>query len=176
MNLTLGLGVAPQTGVRTSVARFEHWAAVPDSPIRAIRHQPARDGEFADIPQNAAPVLRKALEARGIPRLYTHQAEAFEHCIARKNVVVVTPTASGKTLCYNLPVFQRLIDEPGARAMYLFPTKALAEDQLHEFQAAVNAMGSDIRAFTYDSDTQIGRASWRERVEISVVAVSLKKK
>src|ERR1035441_1428282 len=167
MNLTLGLGVAPQTGVKTSVARFEQWAAVPDSPIRAIRHQPAREGEFADIPPNAAPVLRKALESRGIPRLYTHQAEAFEHCIAGKNVVVVTPTASGKTLCYNLPVFQRLIDEPGARAMYLFPTKALAEDQLHEFQAAVNAMGSDIRAFTYDGDTpQDARRAIRERANV----------
>ena len=167
MNLTLGLGVAPQTGVKTSVARFEQWAADPDSPVRAIRHQPAREGEFADIPQSAAPVLRKALEARGIPRLYTHQAEAFEHCISGKNVVVVTPTASGKTLCYNLPVFQRLIDEPGARAMYLFPTKALAEDQLHEFQAAVNAMGSDIRAFTYDGDTpQDARRAIRERAHV----------
>ena len=108
MNLTLGLGVAPQTGVKTSVARFQQWARDPDSPIRAIRHQPARDGEFSDIPQNTAPALRKALEARGIPRLYTHQAEAFELSTGGKNVVVVTPTASGKTLCYNLPVFQRL--------------------------------------------------------------------
>jgi DEAD/DEAH box helicase domain-containing protein len=167
MNLTLGLGVAPQTGIKTSVARFEQWAAIPDSPIRAIRHQPAREGEFVDIPQSAAPVLRKALESRGIPRLYTHQAEAFEHCAQGKNVVVVTPTASGKTLCYNLPVFQRLIDDPGARAMYLFPTKALAEDQLHEFQAAVNAMGSDIRAFTYDGDTpQDARRAIRERANV----------
>ncbi|MGD0300634.1 MAG: DEAD/DEAH box helicase [Bryobacteraceae bacterium] len=167
MNLTLGLGVAPQTGVKTSVARFQQWAAIPDSPIRAIRHQPAREGEFADIPLNAAPVLRRALESRGIPRLYTHQAEAFEHCVAGKNVVVVTPTASGKTLCYNLPVFQRLIEDPGARAMYLFPTKALAEDQLHEFQAAVNAMGSDIRAFTYDGDTpQDARRAIRERAHV----------
>src|SRR5208282_3385259 len=167
MNLTLGLGVAPQTGVKSSVARFEKWAADPDSPIRAIRHQPAREGEFADIPQNVAPVLRKALEARGIPRLYTHQAEAFEHCTAGKNVVVVTPTASGKTLCYNLPVFQRLIEDPGARAMYLFPTKALAVDQLHELQSAVDAMGSQIRAFTYDGDTpQDARRAIRERANV----------
>ena len=131
MNLTLGLGVAPQSGVNVSIARFQKWAADPDSPIRAIRHQPAREGEFADIPEGTAAILRKALEARGIPRLYTHQAEAFELSSKGKNVVVVTPTASGKTLCYNLPVFQRLIEDPGARAMYLFPTKALAEDQLH---------------------------------------------
>jgi len=167
MNLTLGLGVAPQTGVKTSVARFQQWARDPDSPIRAIRHQPARDGEFSDIPQNTAPALRKALEARGIPRLYTHQAEAFELSTGGKNVVVVTPTASGKTLCYNLPVFQRLTEDPGARALYLFPTKALAEDQLHEFQAAVDAMGSDIRAFTYDGDTpQDARRAVRERANV----------
>src|SRR5271168_111010 len=168
MNLTLGLGVAPQTGVKTSVARFQQWAMDPDSPIRAIRHQPAREGEFADIPESTAPVLRKALEARGIPRLYTHQAEAFELSTEGKNVVVVTPTASGKTLCYNLPVFQRLMEDPGARALYLFPTKALAEDQLHEFQAAVDAMShqnaSPIRAFTYDGDTpQDARRAIRER-------------
>src|SRR5271168_3244553 len=167
MNLTLGLGVAPQTGVKTSVARFQQWAMDPDSPIRAIRHQPAREGEFADIPESTAPVLQKALEARGIPRLYTHQAEAFELSTEGKNVVVVTPTASGKTLCYNLPVFQRLIEDPGARAMYLFPTKALAEDQLQEFQSAVNAMGSDIRAFTYDGDTpQDARRAIRERANV----------
>jgi DEAD/DEAH box helicase domain-containing protein len=167
MNLTLGLGVAPQSGVNVSIARFQKWAADPDSPIRAIRHQPAREGEFADIPESTAPILRKALEARGIPRLYTHQAEAFELSSKGKNVVVVTPTASGKTLCYNLPVFQRLIEDPGARAMCLFPTKALAEDQLHEFQAAVDAMGSDIRAFTYDGDTpQDARRAIRERANV----------
>ena len=82
-------------------------------------------------------------------------------------MVVVTPTASGKTLCYNLPVLQRLIEDPGARAMYLFPTKALAEDQLHEFQAAVDAMGSEIRAFTYDGDTpQDARRAIRERANV----------
>ena len=86
---------------------------------------------------------------------------------AGRNVVVVTPTASGKTLCYNLPVLNRLIADPGARAMYLFPTKALAEDQLQEFQAAVDAMGSEIRAFTYDGDTpQDARRAIRERANV----------
>ena len=139
----------------------------PDSPIRAIRHQPAREGDFADIPEFTAPALRNALEARGILRLYTHQAEAFELSTQGNNVVVVTPTASGKTLCYNLPVFQRLMEDPGARAMYLFPTKALAEDQLQEFQSSVDAMGSDIRAFTYDGDTpQDARRAIRERANV----------
>lgn len=168
MNLTLGLSdVAVRGGVDTAVARFEEWMAVPDSPIRAIRHQPAREGEFAEIPGGVAEPLRIALERRGIERLYTHQAEAFDLCSGGRNVVVVTPTASGKTLCYNLPVLNRLIADAGARAMYLFPTKALAEDQLHEFQAAVDAMGSEIRAFTYDGDTpQDARRAIRERANV----------
>ena len=124
-------------------------------------------GRVCRHPDSVAPALRDALVARGVPRLYVHQAEAFEQCATGKNVVVVTPTASGKTLCYNLPVLQRLIDDPAARAMYLFPTKALAEDQLHEFQAAVEAMGSPIRAFTYDGDTpQDVRRAIRERANV----------
>ncbi len=82
-------------------------------------------------------------------------------------MVIVTPTASGKTLCYNLPVLNRMLKDPGARAMYLFPTKALAEDQLQEFQAAVDAMGSELRAFTYDGDTpQDARRAIRERASV----------
>src|SRR5580700_4500469 len=175
MNRTLGLAESPDLfgiarrngGIEISVARFEQWMALPDSPIRAIRHQAAREGEYAEIPASVAPALRDALIARGIPKLYVHQADAFERCVAGQNVVVVTPTASGKTLCYNLPVLQRLIEDPNARAMYLFPTKALAEDQLHEFQAAVDAMGSEIRAFTYDGDTpQDARRAIRERANV----------
>ena len=155
------------SGVETSIARFEQAMAVPDSPIRAIRHQPERPGEYEPIPDGVALILRQTLESRGIPQLYTHQADAFRRSAEGKNVVVVTPTASGKTLCYNLPVLQRLLEDPGARAMYLFPTKALAEDQLHEFQAAIDAMGSDIRAFTYDGDTpQDARRAIRERANV----------
>ena len=173
MNLSLGLsegaafGVARRTGIETSVARFEQWMADPDSPIRAIRHQPAREGEFAPIPASVAPAVRAMLEARGIPRLYTHQAQAVRLALEGKNVVVVTPTASGKTLCYNLSVLERITAEPGARAIYMFPTKALAEDQLHELQSALDAMGSTIRAFTYDGDTpQDARRAIRERANI----------
>ncbi|MBX5495953.1 MAG: DEAD/DEAH box helicase, partial [Bryobacteraceae bacterium] len=141
--------------------------ARPDSPVRAIRHQPAKAGEFAEIPAAIDPRLRQALESRGIGRLYVHQAEAFELVHAGRNVVVVTPTASGKTLCYNLPVLNRLLQEPEARAMYLFPTKALAEDQLHELQAAIDESGAQIRAFTYDGDTpQDARKAIRERANI----------
>src|SRR5579872_2295816 len=173
MNLSLDLsasaapGIARCSSVETLVARFEQWMADPDSPVRAIRHQPAREGEYEPIPESVALAIRSMLEARGIPRLYTHQAEAVRLCLEGKNVVVVTPTASGKTLCYNLPVLQRIMDDPGARAIYMFPTKALAEDQLHELQAALDAMGSPIRAFTYDGDTpQDARRAIRERANV----------
>jgi DEAD/DEAH box helicase domain-containing protein len=174
MNLSLGFPdpaqermIARRSGLEGAVARFEQWMADPESPIRAIRRQPSREGEFSDLPPTVAAPLKRVLEQRGIGRLYTHQADAFQLAAAGKNVVVVTPTASGKTLCYNLPVLNRLIQDPGARAMYLFPTKALAEDQLHEFQAIVDAMGSEIRAFTYDGDTpQDARKAIRERANV----------
>ena len=122
-----------QSGLSGAIERFEQWMTDPDSPVRAVRRQPARPGEFAEFPETLAPALQNALTARGIARLYTHQAEAFSHAVAGRNVVVVTPTASGKTLCYNLQVLNGLLADPHARAMYLFPTKALAGDQLVEF-------------------------------------------
>jgi DEAD/DEAH box helicase domain-containing protein len=173
VNLSLKLtdgpafGVARRTNIESSVARFQQLMADPDSPIRAIRHQPAREGEYDEIPESVAPAIRSMLESRGIPRLYTHQAESIRSTLDGKNVVVVTPTASGKTLCYNLPVLQRITEEPGARAIYMFPTKALAEDQLHELQGALDSMGSDIRAFTFDGDTpQDARRAIRERANV----------
>jgi DEAD/DEAH box helicase domain-containing protein len=133
--------------------------------VRAIKK--AKAGEFAAFPHALAPALGKALVARGVTQLYSHQAEAFTHSAAGKNVVVVTPTASGKTLCYNLPVMDGLMRDPHARALYLFPTKALAEDQLHEFQGALDASGSDLRVFTYDGDTpQDARRAIRERANV----------
>jgi len=159
--------LAKRTGLAGAIGRFEEWMANPDSPVRAIRHQPARPGEYVDFPETLAPQLRQALAARGIRQLYSHQRAAFEHAGGGRNVVVVTPTASGKTLCYNLPVLERLIADPGARAMYLFPTKALAEDQLQEFQAGVDAAGAGLRAFTYDGDTpQDARRAIRERANV----------
>jgi len=174
MNLTLGFPepaqekiLARQSGLSGAIERFQQWMADPDSPVRAVRHQAARQGVFVEFPQALAPSLQKALVSRGIDSLYTHQAEAFSHAAAGRNTVVVTPTASGKTLCYNLPVLNGLLADPNARAMYLFPTKALAGDQLVEFQKAVDAMGSDLRAFTYDGDTpQDARRAIRERANV----------
>jgi DEAD/DEAH box helicase domain-containing protein len=174
MDLSLGfpefnsnIALASKPSLDAVVARFRKAHQEPDSPVRAIHHQPAAEGSFADIPGAVDARLKAALERRGVARLYTHQAEAFESIAAGKNITIVTPTASGKTLCYNLPVMNCLMADAGARAMYLFPTKALAEDQLHEFQTAVEEMGSEIKAFTYDGDTpQDARKAIRQRANV----------
>ncbi len=172
MNLTLAfeeqdLPLQRDGNVAASVERFQQLKQRPDSPIRAIRHQPARQAVLAPMPAGVHPVLATGLAARGIGQLYSHQAAAFDAVSSGKNVVVVTPTASGKTLCYNLPVWNTLLADPHARAFYLFPTKALAEDQLAEFNASVDAMGAEIRAFTYDGDTpQDARKAIRERANV----------
>ncbi len=96
---------------------------------------PARAADFSLFSKELHPALTGALGARGIDRLYSHQALAVEHALRGENVTVVTPTASGKTLCYNLPVLHTLLTDPSAKALYLFPTKALAQDQLAELNA-----------------------------------------
>jgi DEAD/DEAH box helicase domain-containing protein len=173
-NLSLGfpefsreLALTPKQSLEAVVSGFRQLHQEPDSAVRAIHHQPPAEGVFADIPATVDARLRAAMEKRGIARLYSHQAEAFDAIQAGKNVVIVTPTASGKTLCYNLPVLNLLLRDDGARAMYVFPTKALAEDQLHEFQGAVEEMGSEIRAFTYDGDTpQDARRAIRQKANV----------
>src|SRR5215207_5456280 len=103
---------------------------------RGVTHHaviPARAAEWRDHPSWLDPRIRRGLAARGIDRLYTHQAEAIEAVRAGRDVVVVTPTASGKTLCYALPALQAIADDPAARALFLFPTKALGQDQVTEF-------------------------------------------
>jgi DEAD/DEAH box helicase domain-containing protein len=135
--------------------------------VAAVRHLPASAGNFTAIPPEIDNRLRRSLERRGIAQLYTHQAEAFSATHSGKNAVIVTPTASGKTLCYNLPVLKTLLRDPGICALYLFPTKALAEDQLDELQQAVAEMESGIRAFTYDGDTpQDARKAVRQRASL----------
>jgi DEAD/DEAH box helicase domain-containing protein len=132
-----------------------------DDCVTAIHTLPPREAEYADWPSALHPALVEAVRKRGVDRLYSHQAEAVEHALGGRNLVVVTPTASGKTLCYNLPVLDTLLRNPDARALYLFPTKALAQDQLAEFQDTADLLGAalpnegavGIRAFTYDGDT-----------------------
>jgi DEAD/DEAH box helicase domain-containing protein len=139
--------------------RVTHWGRLPP--------RPARYAELSGTGSDSLdPRLRQALRQRGIVQLYQHQARAIEAALQGQNVVVVTPTASGKTLCYNLPVLNRLLaDPPGAgrvpsTALYLFPTKALAQDQLAELIALRQALeaarmpaGKDLAVNTYDGDT-----------------------
>jgi len=120
---------------------------------------PARAAEFAPLPPDLRPELAEALAGRGIDRLYTHQAAAYDHVRAGRHLVVVTPTASGKTLCYNLPILQRLLEHPSSRALYVFPTKALTQDQLTELGALVRPLSLDIKVSTYDGDTPPGQRS-----------------
>ncbi|GAB6890161.1 DEAD/DEAH box helicase [Geobacillus stearothermophilus] len=112
-----------------------------------------KEADTVPFPTELNPRLRAALEARGIASLYTHQASAYEAVRSGRNIVAVTPTASGKTLCYNLPVLQAIAEAPESRALYLFPTKALAQDQKNELHEIIAEMGTPIYSYTYDGDT-----------------------
>ena len=120
-----------------------------------IHHEilPARAGAFVALPDWLDPRIRIGLATRGIERLYTHQADAIEAVRAGQDVVVVTPTASGKTLCYTIPTLQAIADDPAARALYLFPTKALGQDQVAEFTELSRGAGIAVSSATYDGDT-----------------------
>ncbi|MCU7863421.1 MAG: DEAD/DEAH box helicase, partial [Candidatus Thiodiazotropha sp. (ex Lucinoma borealis)] len=113
---------------------------------------PATSGRYRPLPATLDPRLTDALHNRGINQLYTHQAAAWESVQAVQNTVIVTPTASGKTLCYNLPVLQAALQDR-AKALYLFPTKALAQDQVAELTALNETVSLGVRAFTFDGDT-----------------------
>jgi len=121
--------------------------------LTAIRHFPAREAQWANFPAWVRPDLAAAYAAKNIHRLYTHQADAAEAVHAGKNVVIVTPTASGKTLCYNLPVLNAVLENSDTRALYLFPTKALAQDQLAELHDLNQRLENRFGVFTYDGDT-----------------------
>jgi DEAD/DEAH box helicase domain-containing protein len=132
--------------------------------LTAIRHFSAREALWADFPTWVRPELVSAYTAKGVRRLYTHQAAAVEAVHARKNVVIVTPTASGKTLCYNLPVLNAILENSDTRALYLFPTKALAQDQLAELHDLNRRLQDCFGVFTYDGDTPAdARKSIREK-------------
>jgi len=143
----------------------------PDLPVTAVRRIPAQTARYAPFPEALDDRLKQALQARGIEELYTHQAEAIEHALAGRHAVVITPTASGKTLCYNAPVLQAILRDSSSRALYLFPTKALAQDQLAELQAMCETIerqsAERIGVFTYDGDTpQDARRTIRSRAHL----------
>jgi DEAD/DEAH box helicase domain-containing protein len=120
-----------------------------------VHHEviPSREAAFADMPAWLDARIVRGLASRGIERLYTHQAEAIEAIHAGEDVVVVTPTASGKTLCYALPALQAIADDPASRALFLFPTKALGQDQVAEFGELAASAELSIITSTYDGDT-----------------------
>ncbi|MGO4539029.1 DEAD/DEAH box helicase [Paenibacillus sp. 2TAB19] len=119
-----------------------HWRTIEPKQARTV-----------PLPDRLHPALKGALQARGINEIYTHQAGSFQAVSEGRHVVTVTPTASGKTLCYNLPVLQSLLGNDEGRALYLFPTKALAQDQVTELQKLADLMEVDIKTHTYDGDT-----------------------
>src|SRR6516162_152049 len=121
--------------------------------LTAVRHYPAKEAQWAGFPDWIHANLRAAYNGKGIRQLYSHQAAAAEAVHAGKNVVIVTPTASGKTLCYNLPVLDAILVDTDTRALYLFPTKALAQDQLVELYDLNQRLENRFGVFTYDGDT-----------------------
>ncbi len=138
-----------------------------DEVLTEIRHIPAREAEFRPMPAWVNAALCEAYQAKGIRELYSHQASTADLAREGKNVVVVTPTASGKTLCYNLPVVNAVLENPDTRALYLFPTKALAQDQLAELQDLARRLDDSFGVFTYDGDTPSdARKAIRERGHI----------
>ncbi len=135
--------------------------------ITALHRVPARQAQWAPMPEWVRPELIAAYRDKGVERLYSHQAQAITAVRARRNAVIVTPTASGKTLCYNLPVLNSVLENPDGRALYLFPTKALAQDQLAELHELGERLEHRFGVFTYDGDTPSdARAAIRERGHI----------
>src|ERR1035438_2483603 len=146
----------------TLVARYRT-----DEVLTAVRQIPAREAVFRPMPDWVRTELAEAYRTKGIAELYSHQAATAELVHGGKNVVVVTPTASGKTLCYNLPVLNSVLENPDTRALYLFPTKALAQDQLAELHDLSTRLDDRFGVFTYDGDTpQDARKAIRERGHI----------
>ena len=130
---------------------------------------PARDAVYADFPECVDSRIIAALHRRGVNKLYSHQASAIKEIDNGKSVVVVTPTASGKTMCYNIPVLNAILKDEESRAIFLFPTKALSQDQTSELHELITDVGVDIKTYTYDGDTpQSARKAIRQAGHIVV--------
>lgn len=130
---------------------------------------PAREARYVDFPDFLDHRIRSALKGRGIHKLYSHQATAIDKVHDGQNVVVVTPTASGKTLCYNIPVLDAILKDEESRAIFLFPTKALSQDQTTELHDLITEAGVDVKTYTYDGDTpQSARKAIRQAGHIVV--------
>jgi len=140
------------TAFLEAIGRDPHYAGQ----LRHVEELPEREGRYADPAHPLAPELRQLLAAQRIERLYTHQAQAFDHACQGRDWVVVSGTASGKTLCYHLPILATCLAQPQARALYLYPTKALAQDQLKgllEFLGGDPQLPVRLRPGVFDGDT-----------------------
>ncbi len=134
------------------IETFLRWLRNQDGEIRlsyTIKAKEAIFGDFGDLD----PQLVASLEKKGIQKLWSHQSKAFRTASAGNDIIAVTPTASGKTLCYDLPVLDSILKRPSAKALYLFPTKALAQDQMNELRELSKELSPEIKCFTYDGDT-----------------------
>lgn len=165
-----------QLNVSELIHRFEDSKAFRFN-VTAKKVLPRKAGEFDSFPTDVDPRLIRVLEKSGITRLYSHQRQSYDALNSGKNIVVVTPTASGKTLCYNLPVLQSILTNQSTRALYLFPTKALSQDQMHEVHSLIEGLESiepdnpdlEIKTFTYDGDTpQAARKAIRSQGQIVI--------
>jgi DEAD/DEAH box helicase domain-containing protein len=156
----------PWAGLRGVPAVLERWRSDP-AVARSIvldHHVPSREGAYTPIPAELSPQVAEMLRRRGVERLYRHQAEAFTQARAGRDVVIATPTASGKSLCYNLPILDAMARAPETRALYLFPTKALSRDQEEALRAMLTESHLGQGAITYDGDTPgDARRAARER-------------
>jgi DEAD/DEAH box helicase domain-containing protein len=143
---------APPTNADEAIAAL---LASPEMAAQVVAHRilEPRPPRHAPWPKGIDRRIVDGLRSRGIEAPYTHQAATFAAAANGRNAVVVTPTASGKTLCYNLPVLDAIAKNDAARALYLFPTKALAADQLVELRALADASGIGLKTHTYDGDT-----------------------
>ncbi|HEX5808599.1 MAG TPA: DEAD/DEAH box helicase [Anaerolineales bacterium] len=136
------------------ISLLDFWKRDPETAPNLVAWQtlPARPARIYPFPEDLPTPIKQSLIAAGIHTLYSHQLEAWTRTRARENVILSTGTASGKTLSYNLPVFAALLQDPNAHALYLFPTKALAQDQLSNLQSLVSNLHT-LNAAIYDGDT-----------------------
>ena len=138
--------------VQDYIKKLQNNPAFMDN-VTSWQVMPARPAVYGEFPPTLDGRIVDTLKKRGIERPYIHQSQAIRAALAGEDFVVVTPTASGKTLCYNVPVLQSILRDEASRALYLFPTKALSSDQVAELYGMIQDMGVGIKAYTYDGDT-----------------------